>query len=43
MFGGGGFGGMDPAMMQAMQASMGGGAAASTDTRPSREKYAEQL
>lgn len=33
---------MDPAMMQAM---MGGGAmggpAASTDTRPSREKYAE--
>jgi hypothetical protein len=41
----GGFGGMDPAMMQAMMGggAMGGGAAASTDTRPSREKYAEQL
>lgn len=35
----GGMGGMDPAMMQAM---MGGGpAAASNDTRPPREKYAE--
>ena len=37
----GGMGGMDPAMMQAM---MGGGQPpASTDTRPPREKYAEQL
>jgi hypothetical protein len=40
MGGMGGMGGMDPAMMQAM---MGGGqpAAASTDSRPPREKYAE--
>lgn len=44
----GGMGGMDPAMMQAMMGGAGGpGAggmgAAAADTRPPREKYAEQL
>lgn len=42
----GGMGGFDPAMMNMMMGGgMGGmgGGAASTDTRPPREKYATQL
>lgn len=39
--------GMDPAMMQAMMGGAGGAGGANTgaaaDTRPPREKYAEQL
>ena len=38
----GGMGGMSPAQMQAMMGGAGG-AAASTDTRPPKEKYAEQI
>ena len=48
----GGLGGMDPAMLQQMMGGAGAGAAAGTgasaggaaaDTRPPREKYADQL
>ena len=41
MGGMGGMGGMDPAMMQAMMGGQGQPPAASTDARPSREKYAD--